>query len=486
MRIRLLYIYFMKIHDTSKTKIIATLGPATSSHAKIRELILSGIDMCRLNFSHGTYDEHEMMIQRIRKVNKDLGTHIAILADLQGPKIRLGIMQKENTKIHDGDEIVITNEECQGTSQLLHVDYSHLPKDVEKGNAILIDDGKIKLEVVSTDLKSRIVTRVVHGGPLSSHKGVNLPDTRISIPSLTKKDIDDVKFILDHDLDWIALSFVRKAKDISDLKKIIREHNKETMVIAKIEKPEALSEIDHIIEISDAVMIARGDLGVEVSFDEVPYIQKQLVQKCIRKSTPVIVATQMLESMINNFRPTRAEANDVANAVFDSADTVMLSGETSIGKYPVDSIQSMQKIIDYAEETEFVHKHEHLPDMTSETYVPDSVCFNACRMADQSGARAIIAFAAKPHTAFRLASNRPKAPVCIFTYDRKVMKQLSIVWGVWSFFIDKNLSVDDSMAYSIKTLKEISVLKDGDNVVQVSSLPLYDIKGVNTIKLSSV
>jgi len=476
----------MKIHDTSKTKIIATIGPATSSDKKIRELIRSGIDLCRLNFSHGSYDDHEKIIQSIRNANEELGTHMAILGDLQGPKIRLGIMQNEGTMLKDGDEVIITNKECRCTNKILYVNYPNLPKDIVRGKSILIDDGKIKLRVISTDSKSAIVAKVLHGGLLYSKKGVNLPDTKISITSLTEKDLEDINFILNHDLDWIALSFVRSANDIIDLQRIIQEQNKETMVIAKIEKPEALTEIDQIIEVSDAVMIARGDLGVEVPFDRVPYIQKQIVQKCIHKSTPVIIATQMLESMIFNFRPTRAEANDVANAVFDCADTVMLSGETSVGSYPIESVQSMQKIIDYAEGKEFVHKHEHIPDMASNTYIPDSVCFNACRMADQSGAKAIIAFAAKPQTAFRLAGNRPKAPIYIFTYDRKIISQLSIAWGVWAFYIDGELGVDQSFEYSIKILMQKSMIREGDVVVKVSSLPLFDLHGVNAIKLSYV
>ena len=476
----------MEIHDTSKTKIIATLGPATSSDEKIRELIRSGIDLCRLNFSHGSYDEHEKIIHSIRNANKELNTHVAILGDLQGPKIRLGNMEKEGVIIKDGDEVIITDKECNSTDKKLYVTYPSLPRDIEPGNSILIDDGKIKLTVLSTDSKSEIVAKVIHGGPLHSKKGVNLPDTKISMASMTEKDKRDVVFMLDHDLDWIALSFVRKANDIIGLKKIIREKKKDIMVIAKIEKPEALTEIDRIIEVSDAIMVARGDLGVEVPFDQVPYIQKQIVQKCIHQSTPVIIATQMLESMITNFRPTRAEANDVANAVFDCTDTVMLSGETSVGDYPVESIQSMQRIIDYAEGKEFVHKHEHLPDIASHTYIPDSVCFNACRMADLSGAKVIIAFAEKPDTAFRLAGNRPKAPICIFTNDRKMISQLSIVWGVWAFYIDKQLGVDSSFEYSINTLKEKSLLQDGDIVVKVSSLPLFDPEGVNTIKLTRV
>ncbi len=474
------------IHDTSKTKIIATIGPASSSEDKLRELIISGIDMCRLNFSYGSYDQHEEVIQRIRKLNEELDTHVAILADLQGPKIRLGEMEEEGVIINDGEKIVFTNKDIRGNKEKIHIKYNDLPKDIKKGDTLLIDDGKLKFIVESTDLKYEVVARTVHGGPLYSRKGVNLPDTHISIPGLTDKDIEDVHFILDHDLDWIALSFVRWANDIKALKEIISKRNKKIMVVAKIEKPEALQEIDDIIDAADAVMVARGDLGVEVPFEKVPYIQKQIVQKCIRKSTPVIIATQMLETMITNFRPTRAEANDVANAVFDCADTVMLSGETSVGKYPIEAIKNMQKIIDYAEETEFVLKHEHLPDIDSLTYIPDSVCFNACKMADQAGAKAIIAFAVIPQTAFRLASNRSKAPVYVFTSDIKLIYQLSIIWGVRAFYMDKDCDAATAIAVSLDTLKEKGLIEASDVVVHVSSLPVFNKKGADTIKLSYV
>ena len=476
----------LNIHDTSKTKIIATIGPASSSENKLRELIVAGIDMCRLNFSHGSYNQHEEVIQRIRKLNDELGTHIAILADLQGPKIRLGEMEKEGMVIKRGEKITFTIEEIKGNSKKVHISYDDLPKDVKPGNCVLVDDGKLKFEVESTNSISEIVAKTIHGGPLYSRKGVNLPDTQISIPSLTEKDIEDVQFILDHDLDWIALSFVRWANDIKALKEIIATRKKNAMVIAKIEKPEALEDLEGIIEESDAVMVARGDLGVEVSLDKVPYIQKQIVQSCIQKSTPVIIATQMLESMITNFRPTRAEANDVANAVFDCADTVMLSGETSVGNFPIEAIKNMQSIIDYAEETKFVLKHEHLPEIDSLTYVPDSVCYNASKMADQSGAKAIIAFAAIPQTAFRLSSNRPKAPIFVFTSDHRLIRQLSIIWGVRAFYMDHDSNAASAVSISIETLKQKGLIKKGDIVLHVSSIPIFDKAGVDTIKLSYV
>ena len=476
----------MNIHDTSKTKIIATIGPASSSEEKLRELVYSGIDMCRLNFSHGNYEQHEQVIQQIRKLNEELGTHIAILADLQGPKIRIGELEQEGIIIEKDEKLVITSKEIKGTREKIHINYDDLPKDIKLGDTILMDDGKLKFKVETTDSRSEIIVKTIHGGLLYSRKGVNLPDTKISVPSLTEKDIKDIHFILDHDLDWIALSFVRCANDIINLKNIVHKRKKKAMVLAKIEKPEALEDIDEIIDKSDAIMVARGDLGVEVSFDKVPYIQKQIVQKCIQKFTPVIIATQMLESMITNFRPTRAEANDVANAVFDSADTVMLSGETSIGSYPVESIKNMQKIIDFAEGTEFVLNHEHLPDINSPTYMHDSVCYNASKMADQSGAKAIVAFVAIAQTAFLLASNRPKAQIYAFTSDLKLIRQMSIVWGVRAFYIDPDNDAAEAIDFSIRTLKHKKLIADGDVVLHVSSLPIFDFQGVNTIKLGYV
>ena len=470
----------------SKTKIIVTIGPACSSEEKLTSLIYAGVDAFRLNFSHGNYSEHEIIIQRIRSLNVKLQKHIAILGDLQGPKIRLGDIENPGTIVSDGSEIIFTNEDCKGTAARVHINYPELPEVVKKGDLILVDDGKLKFEVISGDAKSEIVARTIHGGPLYSKKGVNLPDTKLSIPSLTEKDIEDAHFMLDHDLDWIALSFVRKPDDILALKNIIRERKKSALVIAKIEKPEALFEIDKIIEESDGIMVARGDLGVEVSFEKVPFIQKQLAQKCIAMETPLIVATQMLESMINNFRPTRAEANDVANSVYDCADTLMLSGETSVGNYPIESVESMQLIIDYAEGTEFVQKHSHLPNIASTAYIPDSVSFNACKMADQSGAKAIIVFTQNPQTVFRLTSNRPLAPIFVFTGSEKLIHQMSIIWGVTSFYIDPKLKFDEAYKVSVESLVQKHLAAIGEIVVHVCSLPLFDKKGVTTIKLSYV
>ncbi len=476
----------MERHDRSKTKIIATIGPASSSKDVLRKLFMEGIDVCRLNFSHGTHDEHLKVINNVIELNDELKSNIAVLADLQGPKIRIGKVKDNSIILKENEEVKLVTKECTGDNDKLYIGYANFPGDVNAGEAILIDDGKLELKVVETNKKDTVKAIVVHGGPLSSNKGVNLPDTRISLPCLTQKDIDDVNFILDHEVDWIGLSFVRSAIDIVELKEIIKKKKKHAKVIAKIEKPEALKEIDNIIEVADAVMIARGDLGVEVPFDHVPLIQKQIVNKCIKSSRPVIIATQMLESMIDSFRPTRAEANDVANAVFDGADTLMLSGETSVGKYPVDAISAMQRVIDFAEGQEFVLKHEHIPDCKSVSYLPDSICYNASKMADLSGAKAIITFTHSGTTAFKISSHRPKADIFAFTLNKSLVKTLSIVWGVRAFYLEYRTQINDIIDCTLKILKDNGYLKPGDVVIHVGSIPVNKRGKTNMMKISYV
>ncbi len=476
----------MERHDRSKTKIIATIGPASSSKDVLRKLFIEGIDVCRLNFSHGTHQEHLKVINNVLELNNELDSNIAILADLQGPKIRIGKVKNNSVTLNENDEIFLVTKECIGDSEQIYIGYSKFPGDVKIGEAILIDDGKLKLEVVDTNKKDRVKVKVVHGGVLSSNKGVNLPDTKLSIPSLTEKDIDDVNFILEHEVDWIGLSFVRSATDIVDLKELIKKKRKHARVIAKIEKPEALMEIDNIIEVADGIMLARGDLGVEVAFDHVPLIQKQIVNKCIRNSKPVIIATQMLESMITSFTPTRAEANDVANAVFDGADTLMLSGETSIGKYPVEAIRAMQRVIDYAEGQEFVLVHEHLPDCKSVSYLPDSICYNASKMADLTNAKAIITFTHSGATAYKISSHRPKADIFAFTANKSLVKTLSIVYGVRAFFMEYRTQINDIIDCTLKILKKKGYVRDDDVVVHVGSIPVIKRGKTNMMKISYV
>jgi pyruvate kinase len=472
-------------HIRSQTKVIATIGPASSSKEILKKMFHEGVDVCRLNFSHGTHEEHRLVMNNILELNKELSTNVAILADLQGPKIRIGDVENNRVELKEGNEILFVTEKCLGTAQKLYLSYKEFPKDVQKGDSILIDDGKLKLETIETNGKDTVRAKIINGGTLSSKKGVNLPNTKVSLPSLTEKDIEDANFALDNNVDWLALSFVRSADDLIQLKEIIRNKKKFTRIIAKIEKPEALDDIDSIIETSNGIMVARGDLGVEIPFDQVPLIQKDLVKRCIKKAKPVIIATQMLESMITNFRPTRAEANDVANAVLDGADALMLSAETSAGKFPVESIIAMQKIIDWTEKG-FVFNRETLPEPGSLTFLPDSICLNACRMASQTNAKAIVTFTYSGYTAFKISSHRPDACIFVFTRNQALLRKMSLVWGVRAFTFSEHITIDKDFQHSIEFLKANNQLKEGDVIVHVGSTPVEEKGQTNMLKLSYV
>lgn len=473
-------------HDRSHTKIIATLGPATSDKEVLRKLFYEGIDVCRLNFSHGTHDDHLKNIQLIRELNKELNARVAILADLQGPKLRIGEIENNQVLLKEGEEFSLVSEECTGNEERAYMSYEQLPQDIQKGETILIDDGKIKLEVVHTNKKDRVKTKVIHGGPLSSRKGVNLPATKISLPCMTEKDIVDAGFALKHKVDWIALSFVRSATDIVELKEFMKDFKHKARIIAKIEKPEALNEIEQIIQISDAVMVARGDLGVEVDFDRVPLIQKMIVQKCISAATPVIIATQMMESMMNNFRPTRAEATDVANAVLDAADTLMLSGETSIGQFPDLVIKNMQKIIDWTEDNGFTYFRGTAPAEMSRHFLQDATCFNAVQLAEEVNAKAIITFTHSGYTAFRISSHRPRADIFAFTGNKSLLPMLSLVWGVRAFHLEANKNIEDYINESIDFLRSKKHIQKGDVIIHIGSIPLQKKGKTNMLKLSYI
>jgi len=470
----------------SKTKIIATLGPACSSYEVLREMFRAGIDVCRLNFSHGSYEDKSLVIKLIHELNAELRMKVAILGDLQGPKLRIGEMENNRIDLVEGDEITFVTEPCVGNKERLYMTYREFPADTQKGEYILLDDGKIRMKVLETNGKDTVRATVVNGGPLSSKKGVNLPDTKVSLPSLTEKDRNDAEFMLQNNFDWIALSFVRKASDVNDLKEFIRARGKETGIIAKIEKPEALNELDSIIDAADAVMVARGDLGVEVAFHKVPTIQKQIVSKCVHKAKPVIIATQMLESMITSFSPTRAEANDVANAVFDSADALMLSGETSVGKYPVEAIKSMQRVINSSEGHEFGVRYDRVPVYSAPDFLPDSVCLNAVKMANLTGARAIITFTHSGITAHKISSYRPAAHVYAFTSNHLIVKRLSLIWGLRSFYMENVDHINEAISRSIEVLKKEGLLKTGDIAVHVGSIPMVEHGITNMMKIGKV
>lgn len=470
----------------NKTKIVATIGPASSSPEVLEKMILAGLDICRINFSHGSYEIVGEIFNTIRSLNKKLNTNIGILVDLQGPKLRIGEVENNNVELIEGAEITITTKECIGTAQKIYITYPQFPKDVEVGNLVLIDDGKLMLKVTATNKKDEVVANVVHGGILSSKKGVNLPNTKISLPCLTEKDLNDLNFALENDVEWVGLSFVRTVTDIIDLKEIIKSKNKRARVIAKIEKPEAIREIDNIIDMADGVMVARGDLGVELPMEQVPLTQKSIVNKCIMASKPVIIATQMMESMITNFSPTRAEVNDVANAVLDGADAVMLSGETSVGKYPVRVIEYMQKIIDEMEKDVRIYYKDHAPVLKTQTFISDSICYNACVMSKQAGVTAIISMTNSGYTAFKLSSHRPKANIFIFTDNRSLLTSLSLVWGVRGFYYDKYESTDQTIHDLKKFLKDSGLVNADDLVINIASMPMKERGRTNMLKLSQI
>jgi len=426
------------------------------------------------------------VIQRIEELNEELGLNVAILADLQGPKIRTGEMTEDSVELKVGEKVVVQTDEIIGTEKVFSINYAKLPEDVKAGELILLDDGKLMLEVIKTDGKKQITCKVIQGGRLSSNKGVNFPNTKISMPSLTEKDEQDLSFSLDQDVDWIGLSFVRSARDMIDLKHRISSVGAKAKVIAKIEKPEALDCIDDIISESDGIMVARGDLGVEIPFQNVPLTQKMLIDKGIKYAKPVIVATQMMESMISQMSPTRAEVNDVANAVLDGADAVMLSGETSVGRYPVEVISTMSRIVCEMECHDAIYYKEQPPEKNKERFISDSICYNSCRLAQRVDVNAIITMSFSGYTAYKIASQRPKAQIFVFTSNRKILTQLNLVWGVRAFYYNKQISTDHTIADIKYMMKSENYLKQGDLIINIASIPLEDLGSSNMLKLSHV
>lgn len=469
-----------------KTKIIATIGPATSSKENLLKIIESGVNVCRLNFSHGEHKDHLEVIKNIREINEEKGCHIALLGDLQGPKLRVGKME-ENTILEDGSTLTFTNTECVGNSQKAYMTYTHFARDVKPGERILLDDGKLELKVIETNGKDEVKAEVIHGGVLSSNKGVNLPNTKISLPCLTEKDLADLEFALEHNLEWIGLSFVRSARDIIELKHIIKSHSKQAAVVAKIEKPEAIEDIKDIIKETDAIMVARGDLGVELPMQNVPLAQKRIVRLCLKHAKPVIIATQMMESMIENAVPTRAEVNDVANAVLDGADAVMLSGETSVGKHPVKVIQAMASIIDEVGDHSAGHNViEEEPKKNNERFITDSICFNASTLANKVDAKGIVTMTHSGYTAFKISSRRPEANIFVFSGNKNLLTKLNLVWGVTTFYYDKMVSTDHTIADIKYFLKKSGYVKEGDLIINTASMPIEDKGKTNMLKLSYI
>jgi pyruvate kinase len=478
----------MPKYGNQNTKIIATVGPACSSYNGLLDLAKAGVDVFRLNFSHGTHDEHLEVIQHITTINEKFNFHVGILADLQGPKIRIGDIEDKEVFLLNNKEIIFTNEKTPGTAEKVYISYENFPTEVEPGERVLLDDGKLVLEVVSTDLVREVKLKVIHGGVLSSRKGVNLPDSKLTVPSMTPKDREDLDFLLTQPaINWIALSFVRKAEDVKELSDILENAGHPAKTIAKIEKPEAIRNIRKIIKQANGIMIARGDLGVETAMEKLPTLQKDIIKLCIDRSRPVIVATQLMDSMIHNPSPTRAEITDVANAVLDGADAVMLSAETSVGKHPVRVVQAMNKIILEAEKHYSPSIQHALPSSKSKTYYSDTVCYHAARMAQDVKAKAIICLTTSGFTAFKISSYRPIAnKIFVFSDQINMLNALNMVWGVQTFYYDKFSSTDETIYDVVNILLKEGKVKKGDIVINTGSMPMHKRYRTNMMKLTLV
>ncbi|MEL4306838.1 pyruvate kinase [Joostella sp. CR20] len=473
--------------NRKKTKIVATLGPATSTKEVLKDMIEAGVNVFRINFSHADYDDVKARIEMIRSLNKEYNYNTAILADLQGPKLRVGVM-KEDVIVSKGDEITfVTGEPFEGTAERVYMNYKEFPRDVKTGERILLDDGKLMFEVLATDGKAEVKAKVIQGGPLRSKKGVNLPNTNISLPALTKKDIKDAIFAIQQDVDWMALSFVRHSEDLMDLQKLIAEHTDHKIpIVAKIEKPEAVENIDKIVAHCDGLMVARGDLGVEIPAQEVPLVQKQLVLRAKKARIPVIIATQMMETMITSLTPTRAEVNDVANSVMDGADAVMLSGETSVGAYPVQVIERMASIIESVEHSPLIKVPQEPPHIRTKRYITKSVCYHAASMANDINASVISTLTNSGYTAFQISAWRPKAHILVFTSNKRILTQLSLLWGVKAFYYDKFVSTDQTIEDVTKISQEKGFLEKGDMMISLAAMPIQEKGMVNTLRVTEI
>lgn len=473
--------------EIKKTKIVATLGPSSSDRETIKDMMVAGVNIFRINFSHADFEAAKQRIELIRELNKELGFNVGVLADLQGPKLRVGKM-KDDVVVEKGARIVFTTKKIEeGTNALVYMNYQSFPKDVKVGEQILLDDGKLIFEVASTDGQSEVVASVVQGGPLNSNKGVNLPNTEVSLPALTEKDVKDAMFAIEQQVDWFALSFVRNKEDLLALKKLIKKYSSfDIPIISKIEKPQALENIDEIIDHSNGLMVARGDLGVEVPAEGVPLIQKNLVLKAKAARIPVIIATQMMESMIEGLTPSRAEVNDVANSVIDGADAVMLSGETSIGKYPVEVIQTMRKIVVHVENSPLILKHSQAPQNKNDRFITKSTCYHAALMATEIEAKAICTLTNSGYTAYQISAWRPDSSILVFTSNRRILTQLNLLWGVKCHYYDRFVSTDETVTDVNLIAKDKGYVKTGDTLVNLLAMPVANKGMVNTLRVSIV
>ena len=477
----------MNMQERKKTKILATLGPATASKEVLRKMMLAGADVFRINFSHADYDAVRERVEMIRELNEELGRNTGILADLQGPKLRVGIME-DGIEVAPGDQISFkTGEKFVGNKEAVYMTYPEFPRDVKPGERVLLDDGKLIFRVVQTNGTDTVVAEVEQGGPLKSKKGVNLPNTNISLPALTPKDIEDAIFAISLQVDWLALSFVRHAQDIKDLQQLIAKYSDYKIpIISKIEKPEAITNIDEIVALSDGIMVARGDLGVEVPAEEVPLLQKQLVLKSKEARIPVVIATQMMETMMDSLTPTRAEVNDVGNSVMDGADAVMLSGETSVGQYPVEVVAKMASIIRAVENVDTFCAQTKLSLIRTNRFVSKAVCHHAALLANEVEAKTIMTLTNSGYTAFQVSSWRPRSFILAFTDNRRILGRLNLLWGVYAHYYDGYASTDETVEDIINIAKENEYLKKGDMAITLTSMPIEKKGMVNSLRVTEV
>jgi pyruvate kinase len=474
------------MRNRKKTKIVATLGPACNTKEIIEEMMTVGVNVFRINFSHADHENVAEKIKEIREINIRKGYNVAVLADLQGPKLRVGVMN-EGVIVKKGDTFTFTTEKCEGTNEKAYMTYKRFPKDVKPGEQILVDDGKLLFKVIKTDGKTEVTTEVLRGGDLKSKKGVNLPNTNISLPALTKKDIKDAIFAIKMEVDWIALSFVRNIDDLILLQELIKKHSQYKIpIIAKIEKPEAVDKIKQITAYCDGLMVARGDLGVEVEMEKVPLIQKKLVLQAKQARVPVIIATQMMESMITSQVPTRAEVNDVANSIMDGADAVMLSGETSVGQFPVEVIHKIRNIIENVEDSPLIVKPSYTMQSVNDRFISKTICFQAAKMADDIGATVITTLTNSGYTAFQISAWRPKSHILAFSDSRRILAMLNLLWGVKAQFYDRIVSTDDTVDDINKIAKEKQYADEGDFVINLTSMPVKAKGMVNTLRISQI
>jgi len=475
-------------HTFHRTKIVATVGPACDTYDKLLSLVRAGVNVFRLNFSHGSHEDKAKIIEHIRKINSTEPFNIAILGDLQGPKLRVGEIEGGSMLVEEGEILTFTNTKLVGTKERIYVSYPNLHEDVQVGNIIMIDDGKLEVKVISIEKNHDVKVQVKLGGIISSKKGINLPDTKISLPAITEKDEVDLAFIIEQKLDWVALSFVRKVNDIVGLREKLNLKKSKTKIIAKIEMPEALTNLREIILESDGIMVARGDLGVELPVEQVPLIQKQIIRKSIHRAKPVIVATQMMESMIDRTKPNRSEITDVANAVLEGADAVMLSAETATGNYPTLVVETMRKIIMEVERTDYNYNREDelAPQPHSPSFLSDAICYNACKLAKDTQANALIGMTQSGYTGFMLSSYRPKSPLFIFSKEKTLINQLSLSWGVRAFHYAEEESMDDIVSDLTEILKQRGFIKKGDVIINTGSIPVKEHLPTNLLKISKV